>query len=144
MSFRESDLGHDIIFCNEPILRMHVYLETTNKIDEGSIHFRCTKNMFPFSNFQKCFFYEAPTKTVFQNLKIPMYKNNRPLYKQRSPKEITSSTHTPATVLKDSLVARACEYLLPYLLGNGARKELDVYEHFYSCRQCWASKCRGL
>jgi hypothetical protein len=20
----------------------------------------------------------------------------------------------------------------------------DVYEHFYSCRQCWASKCRGL
>jgi hypothetical protein len=21
---------------------------------------------------------------------------------------------------------------------------LDVYERFYSCRQCWASKCRGL
>jgi hypothetical protein len=28
--------------------------------------------------------------------------------------------------------------------GNGARKELDVYERFYSGRQCWASKCRGL
>ena len=21
---------------------------------------------------------------------------------------------------------------------------LDVYARFYSCRQCWASKCRGL
>jgi hypothetical protein len=20
----------------------------------------------------------------------------------------------------------------------------DIYECFYSCRQCWASKCRGL
>jgi hypothetical protein len=37
-------------------------------------------------------------------------------------KEITSSTQTPATVLEDSLVARGCEYLLPYLPGNGARK----------------------
>jgi hypothetical protein len=36
------------------------------------------------------------------------------------------------------------QYLLPYLPGNGARKELDVYECFYSCRQCWASKWRGL
>jgi hypothetical protein len=43
-------------------------------------------------------------------------------------KEITLSTHTPATVLEDSLVARGCEYLLPYLPGNGARKALDVYE----------------
>jgi hypothetical protein len=72
-------------------------------------------------------------------------------------KEITLSTHTPATVLEDSLVAKGCEYLLPYLPGNGAkkslwrvvdvgassssipdngtRKELDVYERFYSCRQ---------
>jgi hypothetical protein len=39
--------------------------------------------------------------------------------------EITSSTHTPPTVQEDSLVARGCEYLLPYLPGNGARKELD-------------------
>jgi hypothetical protein len=31
-------------------------------------------------------------------------------------KEITPSTHTGG-----------CEYLLPYLPGNGARKELDVY-----------------
>jgi hypothetical protein len=46
--------------------------------------------------------------------------------------------------LEDSLVARGCEYLLPYLPSNDARKELDVYECFYSCRQCWASKCRGL
>jgi hypothetical protein len=26
-------------------------------------------------------------------------------------------------------------------LENGGT---DVYERFYSCRQCWASKCRGL
>jgi hypothetical protein len=23
-------------------------------------------------------------------------------------------------------------------------KAVDVYAHFYSCRQCWAYKCRGL
>jgi hypothetical protein len=33
-------------------------------------------------------------------------------------KEITPSTHTGG-----------CEYLLPYLPGNNARKELDVYAH---------------
>jgi hypothetical protein len=37
---------------------------------------------------------------------------------------MTSSTHTPTTVLEDSLVARGCDYLLPYLPGNGARKSL--------------------
>jgi hypothetical protein len=37
-------------------------------------------------------------------------------------KEITSSTHTPVIVLEDSLVARGCEYILPYLCGNDARK----------------------
>jgi hypothetical protein len=37
-------------------------------------------------------------------------------------KEITSSTHQQ---LKD-LVTKECEYLLPYLPSNGARKELDV------------------
>jgi hypothetical protein len=42
------------------------------------------------------------------------------------------------------LVARGWECLLPYLPGNDARKGLDVYARFYSCRQCWASKCRGL
>ncbi|KAK1697050.1 hypothetical protein QYE76_013747 [Lolium multiflorum] len=36
------------------------------------------------------------------------------------------------------------ECLLPFLPGNGARKVLDVYGCFYSCRQCWASKSRGL
>jgi hypothetical protein len=39
-------------------------------------------------------------------------------------KKITLSTHTLATVLEDSLVARECEYLLPYLPDNGNRKEL--------------------
>jgi hypothetical protein len=42
------------------------------------------------------------------------------------------------------VITRGCEDLLPYLPGNGARKELDIYTHFYPCRQCWASKCRGL
>jgi hypothetical protein len=42
-------------------------------------------------------------------------------------KKITLSTHTPATVLEDSLVDRGCEYLLPYLPGNGARKELVAW-----------------
>ena len=51
-------------------------------------------------------------------------------------KEIPSSTHQQL----DSLVSRRCEYLLPYLPGNGSRKELDVYARFYSCRQCWASQ----
>ena len=32
----------------------------------------------------------------------------------------------------------------PSFPGNGARKVLDVYWSFYSCRQCWASKSRGL
>jgi hypothetical protein len=45
-------------------------------------------------------------------------------------KEITSSTHTLPTVLEDSLVARGCEYLLPYLPGNNAIKELRVIEVF--------------
>jgi hypothetical protein len=26
----------------------------------------------------------------------------------------------------------------------GSHEPGDVYEHFYTCRQCWASKCRGL
>ena len=32
------------------------------------------------------------------------------------------------------------------LIMTGVRtdKGFDVYAHFYSCRQCWASKCRGL
>jgi hypothetical protein len=27
---------------------------------------------------------------------------------------------------------------------SGQRVNIDVYERFYSCRQCWASKCRCL
>jgi hypothetical protein len=26
----------------------------------------------------------------------------------------------------------------------GVEQVADVYAHFYSCRQCWASKCRDL
>ena len=29
-------------------------------------------------------------------------------------------------------------------LGLLGKKLIDVYARFYSCRQCWASKCRGL
>jgi hypothetical protein len=36
--------------------------------------------------------------------------------------------------LPPTLVTRGCEYLLPYLLGNGAKKELDVYARICSCR----------
>ena len=28
--------------------------------------------------------------------------------------------------------------------GGGSEEATDVYARFYSCRQCWASKCRGL
>jgi hypothetical protein len=33
---------------------------------------------------------------------------------------------------------------LPLSLGANVIMVVDVYERLYSCRQCWASKCRGL
>jgi hypothetical protein len=32
----------------------------------------------------------------------------------------------------------------PFLRGLLFAYEIDVYAHVCSCRQCWASKCRGL
>jgi hypothetical protein len=58
--------------------------------------------------------------------------------------ELLSSRSSPSSEEYSSRIMKALGFLVKETLASPGLEENDVYGSFYSCRQCWASKSRGL